>query len=259
MAAGGAPEGPAARSSQKAGREVVTRTLADAAAVRDAIAAPRAQIQKLHAASDLVILNVIWPLGMTVMPHNHNMWSIVAVYDGREDNIFWRRMGNTPGGRIEAAGAEALSTGECAILGPALIHSVTNPSARFSGAIRVYGGDFFNAARSEWDPDTLLEGPYSAEKTMRLFEEANRRTVKKQPISVSVRALIRISLPSLLGVDHQQRRVDPGAGVLERALGQVVPRPAVASGERHGAAAGAAATWSAVMTELSWWRQSDIY
>ncbi|MPZ32864.1 MAG: hypothetical protein GEV13_18030 [Rhodospirillales bacterium] len=39
-----------------------------------------------------------------------------------------------------------------------------------------------------------------------------------------------------LGVDHQQRRVDPGAGVLERALGQVVPRPAVASGERHEAA-----------------------
>jgi len=40
-----------------------------------------------------------------------------------------------------------------------------------------------------------------------------------------------------LGVDHQQRRVDAGAGVLERALCQVVPRPAVASGERHEAAA----------------------
>ena len=40
-----------------------------------------------------------------------------------------------------------------------------------------------------------------------------------------------------LGVDHQQRRVDAGAGVLECALGQVVPRPAISSDERHEAAA----------------------
>lgn len=163
--------------AQKAVREVTMRALADAASIRDAIGAPRAQIQKLHAAPDLVILNVIWAPGMTVMPHNHNMWAIIAMYDGREDNIFWRRIKDAPGGRIEAAGARALSTGECATLGPDIIHSVTNPAARFSGAIHIYGGDFFNVARSEWSPETLLEGPYSAEKTMRLFEEANQRAV----------------------------------------------------------------------------------
>src|SRR2546430_11367213 len=41
------------------------------------------------------------------------------------------------------------------------------------GAIHVYGGDFFGAERSEWDPETLEEGRYDAAKTMRLFEEAN--------------------------------------------------------------------------------------
>jgi hypothetical protein len=40
-------------------------------------------------------------------------------------------------------------------------------------AVHVYGGDFFGAERSEWDPETLQEGRYDAAKTMRLFEEAN--------------------------------------------------------------------------------------
>jgi predicted metal-dependent enzyme (double-stranded beta helix superfamily) len=51
---------------------------------------------------------------------------------------------------------------------------VTNPIARLTGAIHVYGGDFFAMARSEWDPETLTEQPYDSAKTMRYFEEANR-------------------------------------------------------------------------------------
>jgi hypothetical protein len=42
-----------------------------------------------------------------------------------------------------------------------------------TGAIHVYGGDFFREERSEWDPETLLEERYNVEKNMRLFEEAN--------------------------------------------------------------------------------------
>ena len=50
---------------------------------------------------------------------------------------------------------------------------MTNPIRRLTGAIHVYGGDFFHAERSEWDPETLLEERYNIEKNMRLFEEAN--------------------------------------------------------------------------------------
>jgi predicted metal-dependent enzyme (double-stranded beta helix superfamily) len=50
---------------------------------------------------------------------------------------------------------------------------VTNPLPRLTGAIHVYGGDFFAVTRSEWDPESLRERPYDAEKAMRLFEEAN--------------------------------------------------------------------------------------
>ena len=161
----------AADPSHRRVREAVARAVSEPAAVLAGLGEPRrAQIQKLYHASDLTILNVIWGPMMTVMPHNHQMWAVIGIYSGREDNIFWRRL---PGGRLEAAGAKALSVKDAEPLGGNIIHSVTNPIPRLTGAIHVYGGDFFGAERSEWDPETLLEGRYSAEKTMRLFEEAN--------------------------------------------------------------------------------------
>ena len=36
-------------------------------------------------------------------------------------------------------------------------------------------GDFFAQARSEWDPECLIERPFDVEKTLALFEESNRR------------------------------------------------------------------------------------
>ena len=41
---------------------------------------------------------------------------------------------------------------------------------RVTGAIHVYGGDFFAAKRSEWDPESLQEKPYDVDKAMRLFK-----------------------------------------------------------------------------------------
>jgi predicted metal-dependent enzyme (double-stranded beta helix superfamily) len=154
-------------------REVVARAVSDPAATLNGIGEPkRAEIQKLYHAKDLTILNVIWGPMMTVMPHNHQMWAVIGIYTGREDNIFWRRRPDGSG-RVEAAGARALSVGDAEPLGHNIIHSVTNPIPRLTGAIHVYGGDFFAAERSEWDSETLIEGRYDAERTMRRFEEAN--------------------------------------------------------------------------------------
>lgn len=163
-------------SSHKAVREVVARAVADPAAVLKGLGEPaRAEVQKLYQADDLSIINVIWGPHLTVMPHNHEMWAVIGVYTGREDNIFWRRLKDEPGGRIEAAGARSLSAKDAEPLGPDIIHSVTNPVRRLTGAIHVYGGEFFETPRSEWDPETLLEGPYDVAKTMRLFDDANAR------------------------------------------------------------------------------------
>jgi predicted metal-dependent enzyme (double-stranded beta helix superfamily) len=160
--------------SHKSVREVVARAVSDPAAVLKGLGEPKqSEVQKLYHASDLTILNVVWAPRMTIMPHNHQMWAVIGIYTGREDNIFWRRVLGGRGGKLEAAGAMALSVRDVQPLGDNIIHSVTNPIARLTGAIHVYGGDFFGVDRSEWDPETLEEGRYDVAKNMRLFEEAN--------------------------------------------------------------------------------------
>jgi predicted metal-dependent enzyme (double-stranded beta helix superfamily) len=160
-------------SSHKSVREVVARAVADPAGILKTLGEPkRPEIQKLYHAPDLTIINVIWGPMMTVMPHNHQMWAVIGIYTGREDNVFWRQLPDDSG-RIEAAGARALSVGDAEPLGHNIIHSVTNPIPRLTGAIHIYGGDFFGAHRSEWDAETLMEGPMDGKKAVRRFEEAN--------------------------------------------------------------------------------------
>jgi predicted metal-dependent enzyme (double-stranded beta helix superfamily) len=164
----------AADPSHKAVREVVARAVSDPAGVLAGLGEPRrAEVQKLYHAPDLTILNVVWGPRMTIMPHNHLMWAVIGIYTGRENNIFWRRLPGEAGGKIEAAGAKSLGERDAEPLGRDIIHTVTNPLPRLTGAIHVYGGDFFAVTRSEWDPESLHERPYDAERAMRLFEEAN--------------------------------------------------------------------------------------
>lgn len=164
----------AADKSHKLVREVVARAVSDPAAVLEGLGAPkRAGIQKLHHSGDLTILNVIWGPQMTLMPHNHRMWAVIGIYSGREDNIFWRRVPGDPEGRVEAAGAKALCERGAEPLGRDIIHSVTNPISRCTGALHVYGGDFFGTERSQWDPETLHEQRFDMQKLLRVFEEAN--------------------------------------------------------------------------------------
>ncbi len=160
--------------SPKAVREVVARAVCEPAAVLKAIGDPkRAEIQKLYCSTELTVLNVIWAPRMAIAPHDHRMWAVIGIYAGCEENMFWRRIQDERGGKIEAAGAKTLVKKEALPLGRDIIHSVTNPVSGFTGALHVYGGDFFGTERSEWHPETLLEQRYSVEKTLRLFEEAN--------------------------------------------------------------------------------------
>ena len=153
-------------------RELLTGAVSEPAPLIRTLGEPtQAGVTRLHHGAGLTILNVRWAPGMTLKPHNHNMWAVVGVYMGREENIFWRRVG--PRGpaagsaEIEAADARSLSKGVVHPLGRDIIHSVHNPLQRITGAIHIYGGDFFNAARSEWDSEELREQPYDVEENMR--------------------------------------------------------------------------------------------
>ena len=162
-------------TTHKTVREILARAVSDPTAVLKGLGEPkRAQVQPLFHSDRLTILNVIWAPMMTVMPHNHRMWAVIGIYTGREDNIFWRRVRGTPN-KIEAVGAKALCETDAEPLGTDIIHSVLNPIDRLTGAIHIYGGDFFAAERSEWDSLTLEEHLSDGERTRRVFEEANAR------------------------------------------------------------------------------------
>ncbi len=76
-------------SSHKAVAEVVAGAVSDPSAVIAGLGEPkRGEVQKLYNAEDLTIIDVIWAPHMTLMPHNHEMWAVIGVYTGREDNIF---------------------------------------------------------------------------------------------------------------------------------------------------------------------------
>src|SRR5262245_46130213 len=94
----------------RAMREVVARAGSEPDSVLRAMGEPnRAKVDRLHVSKDLVVLNVVWAPYMTVAPHNHNMWTVIGIYTGCEHNMFWRRLPDEAEGRIEAAGARAMS------------------------------------------------------------------------------------------------------------------------------------------------------
>ena len=164
-----------ANDSHMAVREIVAEAVSDPASILKGLGEPkRPEIRKLFHSDNLTVINVIWAPMITVMPHNHRMWAVIGIYSGREDNIFWRRVPGTPN-KVEAAGARALCEKDAEPLGRDIIHSVTNPIDRLTGAIHVYGGDFFGTERSEWDSLTLLEHRSDGEQARRMFEEASAR------------------------------------------------------------------------------------
>ncbi len=165
----------AAGQGQKAVREVVAEAVSDPAAVIAGLGEPEhAGIDLLHRAPNLTIINFTWAPHMCLLPHNHQMYALIGITNGREDNVFWRRTEKT----IEAAGADSLGRGDVATLGPNIIHSVTNPIGKMTTAIHVYGGDFFEPLepRSEWDHETLVERPWDIEHTRQIFRDAEARS-----------------------------------------------------------------------------------
>jgi predicted metal-dependent enzyme (double-stranded beta helix superfamily) len=159
-------------SSEAAIRELMERTVVEPSEIEQVLGTPReGGIATLHRSPELTILNIAWTPGMAVFPHDHRTWAVIGLYGGCEDNTFYRR---SPDGLV-AAGGKQLRTSDAILLGKNVIHAVANPLESFTGAIHVYGGDFFAIPRSEWCPDTGAERPFDVEHARRVFAEANAR------------------------------------------------------------------------------------
>ena len=152
-------------------RDVLRRVLDRPGEVADAFGAKDGGLNLVHVSPELTVLHVTWAPGMRLFPHNHEMWAVIGIYGGQEDNTFYRRDGQ---GLVESGG-KALSEKDVLVLGDDAIHAVANPLQRLTGAIHVYGGDFVSQPRSQWPPETLIEEPYDMGRVNQQFAEANER------------------------------------------------------------------------------------
>ncbi len=157
------------KDPQRAVREILLRTLEKPGPVAQAIGKDEGGLEIYFNSPELTVLNAIWAPGMKLYPHDHRMWACIGIYGGVEDNKLYKRSTET----IQLAGGRELRERDVLALGTDAIHSVANPERRFTGAIHIYGGDFVNQPRSQWDPDTLVEQPYDLEQIKRLFAQAN--------------------------------------------------------------------------------------
>jgi len=158
--------------AQAAIRELLAREIANPQSVLAGVGAPtKGGLNTLYHSPELTILNIVWSPLMQLLPHEHRMWALVGIYTGREDNIFWRR----DAGRLRAVNATAISAGVPVALSSDVIHSVNNPIEKLTGAIHIYGGDFFGVHRSEWDAETLTERDWNISEAVRNFRESNAR------------------------------------------------------------------------------------
>lgn len=158
--------------AQVAVKEVLAKAVSTPNAVIAALGEPeKAGLNVLLSSSTLTIFAATWTPQMNLMPHDHLMWANIGIYAGREDNIFWKRSADG----IKAYGAEALFVRDAASLPDDAVHSVTNPLLRFTGGIHIYGGDFFDTTRSQWNPETLEEEPSDGAVIRGIFQRENER------------------------------------------------------------------------------------
>ena len=157
---------------QAAVSEVLERAVRDSSGVLQAMGEPReAGLDVLLRSPVLTIFAAKWTPQMNLVAHDHRMWALIGIYTGREDNIHWRRSGDG----IEACGATVLFEGDVASLPSDAIHSVTNPLQRFTGGIHIYGGDFFETDRSQWDFERLKEEHSDGDVIRAMFARENDR------------------------------------------------------------------------------------
>lgn len=135
-------------------KDIVDRAVSDPAAisqeVRPVTDSPMMTIW--HRSAELTALHIVWPPDVDLFAHDHNMWAVIGIYGGREDNSFYRRLED---GRIQPHTGKTYLASDVVSLGPDVVHSVANPTREWTAALHVYGGEFFTTPRTMWDKDTL--------------------------------------------------------------------------------------------------------
>ena len=73
--------------AQGAINEIVKKAVSAPQQIFDALGEPQlAGADTIYKSPDLTILNIMWGPQMDIHPHNHEMWAVIGIYSGREDN-----------------------------------------------------------------------------------------------------------------------------------------------------------------------------
>src|SRR4051812_36335554 len=73
--------------------ELVAAAVSEPEKLIETLGEPRVGVRPIHRSAALTIIDFAWAPWMVFKPHNHNMWAVIGIVTGREDNIFWRRIG----------------------------------------------------------------------------------------------------------------------------------------------------------------------
>ncbi len=114
--------------------------------------------QSLHSEPGLTVLHTVVNPGFVSPPHDHRTWAVIGVYDGEENNTFYRLIAGSR--RIEQIGGRNVRPGEVLTLGLDAIHKIANPGSNKLIALHVYGKNILEIERSAWDLATGNERPF---------------------------------------------------------------------------------------------------
>jgi predicted metal-dependent enzyme (double-stranded beta helix superfamily) len=159
------------KRSATAVKEIVGRAISDPAAIESETRpwSDEPLMTVWHNTEEMTALHIVWPPEVDLFPHDHNMWAVIGVYGGREDNQFYRRLDD---GRIAPHTAKTMLRKDVEALGSQVVHSVRNPTREWTAAIHVYGGDFFTVKRTQWTMDTFEPTTLDPENLKKVLADA---------------------------------------------------------------------------------------
>jgi len=109
----------------------------------------------LHAADDLMIVDLTLPPFATSAIHEHGTWAVVGISHGCEiDELLQER-----DGALESVSRQVLRAGDTLVLAADCIHFIANPDAQPARGIHVYGRNLGLVSRRMWHPSTVAPQP----------------------------------------------------------------------------------------------------
>lgn len=148
-------------------RQAMEQLVAEPAALAEQIPEPAGRAARSIAGFDeilfedesLTVFVVHSAPGVQQPPHDHRVSAVIGVYEGVEEQRYFRR----DGGSLVSSGAADIGPGEVLTLGPAAVHAISASKA-WCRAVHVYFGALSSIDRSLFHPATFDEEPMTVER-----------------------------------------------------------------------------------------------